>query len=174
MTQLWDSHTNLLNLEVSGEVTDGIYSLSIEKYNGSVHMIASSRSSRQLLPPWVGSHVRRDPVDANQVSNVPVFWLLEEELKVQEVWAQVELSDNKSLPIPLTDDGLLSPDLVARDSLFSGAFYALISKGWCSPLLNATTQSNLATNSSLKQTRVTAGQAFYTREPLTEPPSPAR
>ena len=93
---------------------------------------------------------------------------------MQEVWAQVELSDNTSLPIPLTDDGLLSPDLFARDSLFSGAFYALISKGWCSPLLNATTQSNLATNSSLKQTRVTAGQAFYTQEPLTEPPSPAR
>ena len=175
MTQLWDSHTNLLHLDVSGEVTEGIYRLSVDKYNSSIQMIASSKSSRPLLPPWVGSHMRKGPVEATQVSSVPLYWLLDEDLKEEEkgVMAEVELPDNTSVSIPLTDDGLLSPDLVAGDFLFSGAFYALTSKGWYSPLLTSPLPSNL-TSSSLKPSRVRVGQAFYTQEPLTEPPTPAR
>ena len=175
MTRLWDSHTNLLHLDVSGEVTEGIYRLSIEKYNSSIQMIASSWSTQgPLLAPWVGSHMRQGAWDATQDSSVPLYWLLEEELSEQkQVIAQVKLPDNTTVPIPLTDDGLLSPDLVAEDSLFSGAFYALTSKGWYSPLLTTPLPSNLTT-SSLKPTRVTVGQSFYTQEPLTEPPIPAR
>ena len=174
VTKMWDSQTNILQLDVSGEVSEGLYSLSIEKYNSTIQMIASSRTShRPFLPPWVGSHMRRGPWNATQVSSVPLYWLLEDELKEQEVIAQVELADNTSHSIPLTDDGLLSPDLVAGDSLFSGAFYALTSKGWYSPLLTAPLPSNLTT-SSLKPTRVTVGQAFYTQESLTEPPTPSR
>ena len=172
VTPIWDSHTNLLHLDVSGEVTEGMYRLSVDKYNSSIQMIASSKSSRPLLPPWVGSHVRRGLVDATLVSSVPLYWLLEEDLK-EEVMAEVELPDNTTVSIPLTDDGLLSPDLVAGDSLFSGAFYALTSKGWYSPLLTSPLPSNL-TGSSLKPSRVAVGQAFYTQEPLTEPPAPSR
>ena len=83
----------------------------------------------------------------------------------------MKLADNTTIPIPLTDDGLLSPDLVAEDSLFSGAFYALTSKGWYSPLLTTPLTSNVTT-SSPKPRRVIVGQAFYTQEPLTEPPTP--
>ena len=174
MTQLWDSHTNLRHLDVTGEVTAGIYRLSVDKYNSSIQMISSSRSTRPLLPPWVGSHMRRGLWDATQVSSVPLYWLLEEELLEQEeVIAEVNLPNNTTVPIPLTNDGLLSPDLVAEDSIFSGAFYALTSKGWYSPLLSTSLPSNLTT-SSLKPTRVTVGQAFYTQEPLTEPPTPSR
>ena len=174
VTQLWDSHTNLLHLDVSGQVTAGIYRLSVEKYNSSIQMIASSWSNRPLLPPWVGNHMRQGPWDATQVSSVPLYWLLEEEfLEQEEVIAEVKLPDNTTVPIPLTDDGLLSPDLVADDSLFSGAFYALTSKGWYSPLLSTPLPSNLTT-SRLKPTRVTVGQAFFTQEPLTEPPTPSR
>ena len=60
-------------------MAEGVYSLSIDKYNSSIHMISSLWSSQQLLPPWVGSHVTKNPVDATQTSSVPVFWLLGDE-----------------------------------------------------------------------------------------------
>ena len=128
-------------------MAEGVYSLSIDKYNSSIYMISSLWSSQQLLPPWVGSHVTKNPVDATQISSVPVYWLLgdEEVAKVvdKEVVAQVEFANNESIAIPLTDDGLLSPDLVAGDFLFSGSFYALTSSGWYSPLLTTALPSNL-------------------------------
>ena len=87
--------------------------------------------------------------------------------------AQVEFADNESIAIPLTDDGLVSPDVIAGDFLFSGSFYALTSTGWYSPLLSTALPSNL-TDTSLKPTRMVAGEAFYVQKPLSEPPPPSR
>ena len=119
----------------------------------------------------------KNPVDATQTSSVPIFWLLDDEgvdkVVYKEVLAQVEFANNESIAIPLTDDGLLSPDLVVGDFLFSGSFYALTSTGWYSPLLTTALPSNL-TDTSLKPTRMVAGQAFYVQKPLTEPPPPSR
>ena len=176
---MWDTHTNVLHLDLAeGEtMAEGVYSLSIDKYNSSIHMISSLWSSQQLLPPWVGSHVTKNPVDATQTSSVPVFWMLDDEgvdkVVDKEVVAQVEFANNESIAIPLTDDGLLSPDLVVGDFLFSGSFYALTSTGWYSPLLTTVLPSNL-TETSLKPTRMVAGQAFYVQKPLIEPPPPSR
>ena len=176
---MWDTHTNVLHLDLAeGEtMAEGVYSLSIDKYNSSIHMISSLWSSQQLLPPWVGSHVTKNPVDATKISSVAVFWMLDDvgvdKVVDKEVVAQVEFANNESIAIPLTDDGLLSPDLVVGDFLFSGSFYALTSTGWYSPLLTTALPSNL-TETSLKPTRTVAGQAFYVQKPLIEPPPPSR
>ena len=169
--QVW-SGTNLYQLVVGADL-HGTWNLSVsspEHRTSSelLYLVISSPRPLDSLAPWVDNHLEQEEVEDRPVS---LYWLLDDDQHEEKVTATVT-GPNTSVAITMKDDGLLSPDLVAGDGLYSATLHTLRQPGWHSPLLSASLPSALP--SSLQPSLTTAGQGFYLLQPLTTPPPPDR